>query len=193
MAVPGWWRSTVVVLAGALALGLPACSNDKKAAAPPTSTTSAFAAALSSTTSATSSTSTPSSSTSAIATSATTTAPTRVRSLVGFQSPSKNIGCIAIEGDDYARCDIIERSWKPPRKPADCDLDWGHAFGVGPDGAGVVCAGDTVLNPDAPVLAYGEVSRVGNLECSSTTEGMRCTHRATGRGFFLSRARYELF
>src|SRR6478672_1709483 len=47
-----------------------------------------------------------------------------------FQSPSGNIGCyIAKSG---VRCDIRERSWKPPPKPGYCELDRGQGAEPGP-------------------------------------------------------------
>src|SRR5690349_1741503 len=44
--------------------------------------------------------------------------PTRFVSLATFQSPSGNIGCV-IAGD-IARCDIVQRTWQPPARPASC-------------------------------------------------------------------------
>src|SRR6476619_7463028 len=43
-----------------------------------------------------------------------------------FQSPSKNIGCAAVNEDVVqVRCDIRSHDWKSPAKPADCELDYG--------------------------------------------------------------------
>jgi hypothetical protein len=108
-----------------------------------------------------------------------------------FRSPSGNIGCEMLDGE--ARCDISGRTWSPPPKPSTCTLDWGQGFTVRARGAGAfVCAGDTALNPSAPVLAYGTSSRVGGLTCTSRAAGMTCTNR-DGHGFFLSRERGRLF
>jgi hypothetical protein len=109
-----------------------------------------------------------------------------------FRSPSSNIGC----GVDAAatRCDIRQRSWSPPPKPASCDLDWGNGVQVSGDGpGGFACAGDTVFDPAAPVLAYGQRTRQGSTVCESAEAGVTCTNEASGHGFFLSRERYRLF
>jgi hypothetical protein len=125
---------------------------------------------------------------------ATSTSPPQARavlSLESFRTPSRDIYCAMVEG--IARCDIRERDWSPPPKPADCELDWGQGISVKRTGAaGFVCTGDTTYNPDASVLAYGKVSKVGPLRCASRKEGVTCTN-AEGRGFFISRNRYRLF
>jgi hypothetical protein len=107
-----------------------------------------------------------------------------------FQSPSRNIGCEMTRA--FARCDIAERDWRPPPKPARCDLDWGQGLTVGRRGRGrVVCAGDTALGA-GPVLRYGRSIRVGGMRCTSRRAGMRCTSRRH-HGFVLSRQTYRLF
>jgi hypothetical protein len=113
-----------------------------------------------------------------------------------FRSPTGNIHCFMFAGDgDWwgARCDILEatRSFAVP--PADCDLDWGHAFEVPARGAaGPVCAGDTVADPGAPVLGYGRSVSIGGVICTSEQTGMTCQNRQ-GHGFSLSRARQRVF
>ena len=73
-----------------------------------------------------------------------------------FQSPSGNIGC-AIGRQGGVRCDIRNRDWRPPPKPASCMLDWGFGLTLERRGrARFVCAGDTVLGQGRR-LAYGEV------------------------------------
>src|SRR5258706_3939129 len=42
---------------------------------------------------------------------------------VFFMSPSGNIGCALSETG--ARCDIRDRSWTPPPRPATCDVNFG--------------------------------------------------------------------
>lgn len=54
------------------------------------------------------------------------------------------------------------------------------------------CAGDTVYNPRARILAYGETWRRGGFRCTSRTAGLTCTNRSD-HGFFLSRQRWRLF
>jgi hypothetical protein len=113
-------------------------------------------------------------------------------SLKSFKSPTGNIGCML--DASYARCDIRERSWPQPPKPGNCDLDWGNALAVSAGRPGtIVCAGDTVFDPAAPVLPYGQRTRQSSIVCASAESGVTCTHEASGHGFFLSRDSYRLF
>jgi hypothetical protein len=108
-----------------------------------------------------------------------------------FSTPSKNIGCY-VEADS-ARCDIAKKTWKPPAKPADCELDYGNGVAIfGQEEATVVCAADTVLG-GTEILAYGEVVRVGSFLCDSESSGVRCTNEDSGHGFTLSRQAYTMF
>jgi hypothetical protein len=111
-----------------------------------------------------------------------------------FESPSRNIGCVILDG--VARCDIIERSWLPPPRPASCptEVDFGQGLTVSRNGsAALVCAGDTALDPSAPILPYGHVDAGGGLRCLSSRAGMTCRSTRSGHGFFISRQRYSLF
>jgi hypothetical protein len=107
-----------------------------------------------------------------------------------FVTPSKNIGCF-IDGDGV-RCDIVEREWKLPAKPSDCELDWGDSIGLDAAGAAVLsCHGDTVLGASA-VLAYGDRARRGPFECESNANGVACANLTSGHSFFMSRREYRL-
>jgi hypothetical protein len=111
-----------------------------------------------------------------------------------FESPSRNIGCAILDGQ--ARCDISNRSWRPPARPASCPnvVDFGQGLEVTARGpARFVCAGDTAMNPQAPILPYGQATVTGQLRCASATTGVRCRSTRTGHGFFISRQRYSLF
>jgi hypothetical protein len=109
-----------------------------------------------------------------------------------FQSPSGNIGCV-IGRQGGVRCDIRNRDWRPPPKPASCMLDWGFGLTVGRRGrARFVCAGDTVLGQGRR-LAYGDAIRRGRFRCVSRRSGMRCVNRRNGHGFNLSRQRARRF
>ena len=108
-----------------------------------------------------------------------------------FLTPSKNIGCLMTSNS--ARCDIVTKSWKPPAKPADCDLDWGNGVAVVAANKGeVVCAGDTVRGTKT-ILPYGEAVKVDNFVCESASSGVRCANTASGHGFTLSRQSYTVF
>ncbi len=113
---------------------------------------------------------------------------------VGFQSPSKNIHCqyFADDKQNGLRCDLAAMDTKP-RRPADCDLDYGSAFGMNAKGAAArVCHGDTVMDPRLPVLGYGEVWQRGGFTCTSEQSGVTCFN-AERRGFSLSRGRQDIF
>jgi hypothetical protein len=113
---------------------------------------------------------------------------------IGFLTPSKNIACqfFADNGQGVLRCDIMKMDARP-RRPADCELDWGHAFEMSAKGAaGRICAGDTVMDPSLPVLAYGEVWQRGGFTCRSEQTGLTCFN-AMQRGFSLARGKQEVF
>jgi len=112
----------------------------------------------------------------------------------GFQSPSKNIACqfFSIDKQNSLRCDIAEMATNPKR-PADCDLEWGHAFEMASKGTGTrLCYGDTVMDKALPVLAYGEVWQRGGFTCNSEQSGITCFN-ADRHGFAISRVKQELF
>jgi len=112
-----------------------------------------------------------------------------------FKTPSGNIHCAWYDLDQApeVRCDIrnFTASFK---RSADCELDWGFAFAVGAkSGKGaVLCAGDTVISPEAKVLAYGKTFSEGGISCVSGTKGLTCKNRK-GHGFSLSRTKQRIF
>jgi hypothetical protein len=112
-----------------------------------------------------------------------------------FKTPSNNIHCAWYdvgEGPEV-RCDI--RNYTPSfKRPSDCEQDWGFAFAVGTKSyrGAVLCAGDTVISPDARVLPYGQTFSQGGLSCLSETSGMTCKNRKS-HGFALSRAKQRVF
>ena len=112
-----------------------------------------------------------------------------------FHTPSDNIHCVLMSGQfEGVRCDMLDLTKSFPTRPADCDLDWGDAFEVGPnDRKGhVVCHGDTVINPDSMELGYGASATLGDFTCTSEKTGMTCTN-ARGHGFAIAKARQKLF
>ena len=115
--------------------------------------------------------------------------------LTSFQTPSKKIACMYSRGGGEPaslRCDVADPAHRPKR-PKSCELDYGSAFGLTATGrARRLCAGDTVLNPQAKVLAYGRTRHLGPFACTSRASGLRCTTKA-GHGFDLSRTRQKLF
>lgn len=111
-------------------------------------------------------------------------------SIQTFRTPSGHIGCAY--DTTMLRCDVDDVAHKPAR-PKACELDYGSAFGLTPKGrARRLCVGDTAMDPDAKVLAYGKTKHYGPFTCTSRTTGLRCT-TAAGHGFALSRATQRLF
>jgi hypothetical protein len=123
-------------------------------------------------------------------------APARADDLIFFRSPSGNIHCMIATGEwAVARCDLDEVTRLSfPVPPADCDLDWGHAFEVGlQDMRGApACVGDTVASPDAMELGYGRSVELGGFRCSSEKTGMTCTNPA-GHGFEIAKSGQKVF
>ncbi|MBB4258373.1 MULTISPECIES: DUF6636 domain-containing protein [unclassified Bradyrhizobium] len=113
---------------------------------------------------------------------------------IGFLTPSKNIACqfFTDNGQGVLRCDLMNIESRPHR-PADCELDYGHAFEMSAKGAaGRICAGDTVMDASLPVLAYGEVWQREGFTCRSEQTGLTCFNEMQ-RGFSLARAEQRLF
>ena len=105
-----------------------------------------------------------------------------------FVTPSRNIACAFFSGS--LRCDIL--SGLRPEPSARCELDWTGITLLRSGRARATCAGDTVFDPGARTLAYGETWRRGGITCSASRIGLRCTSRS-GHGFFLARERWRLF
>ena len=113
-----------------------------------------------------------------------------VSAYTGFISPTGNVSC-AIDVD-LARCDIIDRDWSPPPRPADCEFDYGQGIQLVPgEPASFVCAGDTTFGAEE-VLPYGEAIAAGPLRCESAESGITCRDAGSGHSFTISRQAYDL-
>lgn len=114
-----------------------------------------------------------------------------ITDLVGFTSPTGNVGCYL--DSTTARCDIGERDWAPPPRPADCEFDYGQGITLSAgESPAFVCAGDTTFGSGAP-LAYGQSIAAGVLRCESTEAGITCIDLVTSHGFSIAREGYRLF
>jgi hypothetical protein len=114
-----------------------------------------------------------------------------VYELTGFVSPTGNVSCMidALR----ARCDIIDRDWSPPARPADCEFDYGQGISLAPgEQAQFVCAGDTAFGADE-VLPYGESITAGVLQCESAESGITCRDIRSSHGFSISGQAHQLF
>ncbi|MCV7154383.1 hypothetical protein H7I57_24980 [Mycobacterium pyrenivorans] len=108
-----------------------------------------------------------------------------------IRSPSGNIGCLLTPTG--VGCNIRERDWSPPPRPANCRLEYARIAVSRGGPAHFVCAGDTVLDPGAEPLAYGEKVIVGVMRCESAESGITCRDDESGHGFTISRESYNLF
>jgi hypothetical protein len=113
--------------------------------------------------------------------------------IVRFQTPSKNIGCIYSAEPNrraYLRCDILSGLRPEPKRP--CPVDWTGFSMTARSRATPTCAGDTAYDRGAPTVAYGRTWRRGGFTCTVRRVGLRCRN-ATAHGFFLSRTRSYAF
>jgi hypothetical protein len=108
-----------------------------------------------------------------------------------FATPSRNIGCVMTA--TFVRCDVRERAWTLPTKPATCAFDWGYGAVLDSAAAALLCGSDTVLGADLPVLSYGQAATAGTMTCLSAQAGVTCLNTANNTGFFVSRETYHLF
>ena len=123
--------------------------------------------------------------------------PTRADTLASFHTPSNNIHCLAVTGEDGAAidCEILEKASDRPLtpRPPDCDLEWGNRFELGETGKGTLaCTGDTVRDDTGITLGYDTSFTANSITCTSTQRGLTCLN-SEGHGFFLSRARQQVF
>ncbi|WP_054310853.1 DUF6636 domain-containing protein [Mesorhizobium sp. 1M-11] len=110
----------------------------------------------------------------------------------GFRSPTGNIQCLFYDVSSV-RCSIATVSNRLAHRPADCELEWGHDFGLEASSkeGEYLCVGDTIAD-DYPVLPYGESARHGAVTCRSARKGVTCTN-IEGAGFELSRSLQRVF
>ena len=108
-----------------------------------------------------------------------------------FVTPSKNIMCMSSGGQ--LRCDMRRLGTAIPKKPASCEFDYGHAFGITRNGTRGrrLCVSDAV-GPDHPVIGYGRTWRRNGFTCRVRESGLRCTNRGS-HGFELRIGRQRLF
>lgn len=113
-----------------------------------------------------------------------------------FETPSENIQCVVgegLEGSDLT-CTIIVRTGGPAQpKPSNCQSDWGHTFFMRDQGPVEIMCGPTSQSKDGFDRAeYGVTGEFGGFTCESSRKGLMCRN-LDGHGFFLSRARQDVF
>lgn len=115
-----------------------------------------------------------------------------------FSTPSRNIECSVGLGELTAdiMCTIHERNGPTAApQPAHCPGPWGHRFTLlerGP--VQMDCGGPGAGNTAAfvEIAPYGETGQFGLITCLSQRTGFECRN-GDGHGFFLSRARQNIF
>jgi pimeloyl-ACP methyl ester carboxylesterase len=114
--------------------------------------------------------------------------------LVSFVTPTGNMQCYVNDDPDApeARCDILEKDWPVPPRPASCNVGgWGDALVVDDDDAHFLCVGDSAYNQN--VVPYGTSVRSGSFQCDVAESGVTCQNTSTDHGFTVSRATYSFF
>jgi hypothetical protein len=122
-------------------------------------------------------------------------APAMADEYLAFQSPTGNIHCslYAWDGTTTVRCDLREYSPSYSKAPPNCEYDWGMSFAVDARGKGyLACVSDSMVDPNNPVLPYGEAVSAGGISCVSAKTGITCTN-AAGSGFKVAKASQKLF
>lgn len=111
-----------------------------------------------------------------------------VTSLLTFTVPSGNIACVM--DSSGARCDILHRRWKTPRKPSTCHQNWTPGIMVsGTTRPTFVCSNTTLIGESATVLRGGYDDIVGNTRCEIRSFGVNC-FIGQRHGFLISPTAY---
>ena len=97
-----------------------------------------------------------------------------------FRLPSNNIFCAySTVTAPQLRCEIVSRLRPLPSKPLACEGVWGRAVVMGTTSrARAICISDTVQDPRARVLRYGQTFLRGGFVCDSRAK--RATRASAG-------------
>lgn len=113
----------------------------------------------------------------------------------GFMTPSGNIYCNGqVSGGGVVDCTIVSRSGEFAQpKPASCAGVWGHEFTLEGSGSATMKCGGAPEGVDYSDIAdYGASADFGDITCTSERAGLSCSNK-TGRGFFISRRKQEVW
>ncbi|MCW2517208.1 MAG: hypothetical protein JWR11_6250 [Mycobacterium sp.] len=116
---------------------------------------------------------------------AATTERERVADLVGFTSPSGNVGCYI--DPTAARCDISDRDWTPPPRPADCEFDYGQ--GINLSAARHRTSSARVTRPSAAAPHWHTANRQRGFNAMRQRRDRSHLHRLDRRTWLLDPAR----
>ncbi len=106
---------------------------------------------------------------------------------VTFASPTRNITCSIY--DAAARCEIAVFQYDTPTLDG-CSGDVGHEIEVTADGAHWICrtgSAPPTPGPEIADLAWGDSAQANGFTCTSTGNGVTCTHDASSHSFHLER------
>ena len=108
-----------------------------------------------------------------------------------FRTADGNVGCDLEPA--YVLCNVVHRSFTPPKKPSDCFYTWGHAveMAIGSKGSFFCGHGEDDSNSKR-ALQLNQALQVGLVRCRAVASGVRCEGQ-DGHGFLLTKARYQLF
>lgn len=118
--------------------------------------------------------------------------PTSTAAPVVFASPTRNISCAITP--DAARCEIAQFMYATPTLEG-CSGDVGHEIEVTADGARWVCRAEAPPSPpgaEIADLAWGDSTSAYGYTCTSASNGVICTHTASGHSFSLARRAVSL-
>lgn len=110
---------------------------------------------------------------------------------VEFATPSRNIKCLMYE--DVVTCDVLDNTWSLPPTPSECGSHFGNSVLLTGTGRGALACSGHMLGGDPAVLGYGKAVEQGGITCTSRRAGLRCSNTATGHGFTVSHAAYDVF
>lgn len=107
----------------------------------------------------------------------------------GFQTPTGNIVC-SIQ-NSILRCDLLENIAHVPKKPKDCEWDWGSSFAMKAKGKPYrLCVSDAIQ--EEFILEYGKSWKSQGFECISKAAGLTCTNQDK-KGWFLKKSEQKIF
>jgi hypothetical protein len=93
-----------------------------------------------------------------------------------FRSPTGNLGCMFYSDADVPR--QVRCEWRGGNDRAVQLTERGKGRRIK--------ITDTVMDPNAKVLAYGKTTKFGSLRCTSRTTGITCRSTRSNHGFVVS-------
>ncbi len=105
----------------------------------------------------------------------------QVKEPTAFTLPPGNVRCYL--DTTTARCDISERSWAPPLRPASCAFDYGHGITLRQGRpAEFICAGGDTAFVRAPNWETETRSPPGRCAAKAPRRGSHAATRTPGTG-----------